>query len=273
MRSPSQATPRHLGRAQGPCLALLGLTLLAILAWPRPAQAGPAEDRLFREANAAYVAGKYDLARKRYEQIVHQGVLNERLFYNLGNAYFRQGALGRAIWAYEKALKIDPKLSEAQANLHLARQEVARKVKDKVVGTPQPAFRQRLVRYFSVTGATATFYALWYVAFGLLITVLLLRRGVLHSLLIVLTVVAGISAAFFAWVYHARIDLAEHTREAVVLEDQVAVREGPRGIATKSFEIHAGLKVDLAAREDQWRKIRLPNGLEGWVRADQLGEL
>jgi tetratricopeptide (TPR) repeat protein len=263
---------------RGPCLlfGLLPLGLLPLgllLARTAPAQAGPAEQRLFREANAAYTAGRYADARKRYEQILQQGMDNERLLYNLGNAYFRLGQLGRAIWAYERALKLAPELGEARHNLELAREMAARKVKDKVVGARQPPFRERLVRYFSVTGATAWFYALWWVAFGLLIVVLLLGRGVLRSVLLVLTVVAALTVGLFGWIYHERVELAEHTREAIVLEQTVPVREGPRGIATKAFEIHAGLKVRLDAREDKWWKIRLPNGLEGWVRADKLGEL
>jgi len=264
--------PRLLLAAPRLLLAAL-LTVAGLLAPVRPAAAGPAEQRLFHEANAAYTAGRYADARTRYEQILHQGMQNERLLYNLGNTYFRLGELGRAIWAYERALRLAPELSEARHNLELARETVASRVEDKVVGTPTPPFRERLVRFFSVTGATVWFYALWWVACGLLFAVLLRRRGVLRSTLVVLTVVAALTVGLFGWIYTARVDLAEGTREAIVLEDTVPVREGPRGIATKAFEIHAGLKVRLDAREDKWWKIRLPNGLEGWVRADQVGEL
>src|SRR5437762_3407876 len=43
--------------------------------------------------------------------------------YNLGNAYFRQKDLGRAILNYERALALDQRHPEAQANLRIARDE------------------------------------------------------------------------------------------------------------------------------------------------------
>lgn len=249
--------------------------LLAAPFFPQadPARAGAAEDRLFEEANAAYTAGRYPDARSRYEHIVERGIASERLYYNLGNAYMRLEQLGRAIWAYEKALRLAPDLAEASHNLQIARDLAQRKVKDKVVGAKSPGFWPRTVERFSVASATLWFLALWYLSFGMLIAVLLVRPGVLRSVSVALTVVVFLTCGFFGAVYQGRVYLAERTREAIVLEDTVPVREGPRGIATKAFEIHAGLKVQVSAREDRWLKIRLANGLEGWVRTDQVGEL
>ncbi len=51
------------------------------------------------------------------------GQWNPALFYNLGNAYFRTGDLGRAILNYERALALDPSQPEARANLQLARDQ------------------------------------------------------------------------------------------------------------------------------------------------------
>ena len=48
---------------------------------------------------------------------------NAVLFYNLGNAWFRKGDPGRAILQYERALALDRQHPEAQANLHLVRDE------------------------------------------------------------------------------------------------------------------------------------------------------
>lgn len=254
-----------------PCTLLAAGLLLAANA--SAARAGPTEDRVFREANEAYAAGRYAAARTRYEQLVATGARDERLYYNLGNTYFKQGALGRAIWAYEKALRIAPELSPARYNLEIARDIVARRVKDKVVGTQRPGFTDRVVGAFSVTTATALFFGAYWLAFGLLLAVLLLRRGVLRGTLIACMVLAFVAAAVLGWIYSERVDRETRVREAIALQDTVEVREGPRAIATKAFEIHAGLKVRLQAREDRWWKVRLPNGLEGWVRADQVGEL
>jgi tetratricopeptide (TPR) repeat protein len=251
----------------------LTLTAILWLALPAGARADATDDRLFQEANTAYTRGKYAAARQRYEQILQRGLADERLYYNLGNTYFRQGHLGRAIWAYEKALKLAPGHAEAEHNLRLARDTAQSRVRDKIIGAAQPGRWQRLVERFSVSGAAVWFFALWYLAFGLAVTVLLLRPGVLRASLIGLAVLLSVLALGFGRVYYDRVGYAEGVRRAIVLDDKVAVREGPQAIANKSFEVHAGLKVEIAAREDRWVKIRLVNGLEGWVRAATVGEL
>ncbi len=262
-----------LGSASLFLFACMGLGLTLATGSSPTARADTTDDRLFREANTAYTRGKYADARQRYEQIVVRGLHDERLYYNLGNTYFRQGQLGRAIWAYEKALRLAPDHTETKHNLVLARQTVKSRVRDKVIGAQKPGRWQRLVQYFSVTAAAGWFFSLWYLAFGLAVTVILLRPGVLRASLIGLAVLVLLVSMGFGQIYYARIQLAEGIHHAIVLDDKVGVREGPQAITKKSFDIHAGLKVQIAIREDQWVKIRLANGLEGWVRSASIGEL
>jgi len=38
-------------------------------------------------------------------------------------------------------------------------------------------------------------------------------------------------------------------------------------------QIHAGLRVRLLERDQDWLRIRLANGLEGWLRDQDVGRL
>ena len=60
---------------------------------------------------------------------------------------------------------------------------------------------------------------------------------------------------------------------AVVLPDMVAVKEGADTSYRTSFEVHAGLRVRLLDRDQDWVRVRLANGLEGWLRAEDVGRL
>src|SRR5438552_7391212 len=77
----------------------------------------------FAIANQEYVAGDFKAAIQDYEELVRSGQDTPNLFYNLGNAYFRQKDFGRAILNYERALALEPHPPEADANLRIARDE------------------------------------------------------------------------------------------------------------------------------------------------------
>jgi SH3-like domain-containing protein len=59
----------------------------------------------------------------------------------------------------------------------------------------------------------------------------------------------------------------------VLLPDAVAVKEGADVNYHTSFEAHAGLRVRIVEEDGDWTRIRLGNGLEGWVRGQDLGRL
>src|SRR2546430_2165903 len=89
-----------------------------------------ADESGFAKANQAYSEGRFQEAADGYESLVQSGQWNANLFYDLGNAYYRLGNFGKAILNYERALALDPRHPEADANLRLARDEArAREVR------------------------------------------------------------------------------------------------------------------------------------------------
>src|SRR5438874_982861 len=80
-------------------------------------------DAQFAKANQEFAAGQFKEAADDYKAIVRSGQWSANLFYDLGNAYFRAGDFGRAILNYERALALDPRHPEADANLRIARDE------------------------------------------------------------------------------------------------------------------------------------------------------
>ena len=65
--------------------------------------------KLFHEANDLFINKKYKKSIELYEKIIDSGQKNSTVFYNLGNAYFRLGDIGHAIWAYKHANKFSPR--------------------------------------------------------------------------------------------------------------------------------------------------------------------
>lgn len=63
---------------------------------------------LIEQANKYYDESEYSLAVETYETIINNGFESDKLYYNLGNAYFKLNNLPMAIFYYEKAKKLNP---------------------------------------------------------------------------------------------------------------------------------------------------------------------
>ena len=102
---------------------LAGLLLLILVLLPR---AESAEVNVkFEQANRLYEQGKYGEAANAYESIVKSRGGSTALYFNLGNAYFKDGQLGRALFHYRMAERMAPRDPDIEANLRLTRERVA----------------------------------------------------------------------------------------------------------------------------------------------------
>ena len=84
---------------------------------------------LFSDANQLYSDGNYAEAAKAYEEIITEQP-NSEVYYNLGNAYFKQNELAKAILAYERCLRLDPRNKDAKYNLAFAQSRIIDNVED-----------------------------------------------------------------------------------------------------------------------------------------------
>jgi tetratricopeptide (TPR) repeat protein len=241
----------------------------------RAAEGGLAvsEEATFRRGNDAYFRGLYAEAVAAYEQVAALGVASEDLYYNLGNAYLKAGQLGPAIYNYERALLLDPSLDDAQFNLKTAREAARKKAEDRIVGAERAPAWIRVVQPFTVGGLSWLFLALYASLFALLVALHFLGPGFLRVGLLALCAFVGLGALGSGALLAARLYLAERVEQAIVLPDSVQVKEGPDPNYQPTFTVHAGLRVRITEREQDWVRVRLSNGLEGWVRARDLGRL
>jgi SH3-like domain-containing protein len=94
------------------------------------------------------------------------------------------------------------------------------------------------------------------------------RNGVRRAVKIGL-VVAALLLADAAFVLWARV-VVDSTEEAVVLADEVHARAGPQDDAATTFVAHAGLYGEVVAREKDYARVRLDNGLDAWLPIEAL---
>lgn len=254
----------------------LALAFITGLAGSGPAPAlvpvaALAQETIFEEANQLYQSGDYPAAIEAYQSVLAGGFESHNLHYNLGNAYFKAGDLGRAILGWERALVLEPGDPDAIANLELARTLTVDDIE------PLPRFwllslgswfvqlLPRTMLVLLVTGGwlllcagvvarvlargdTLRWASGWFAAVGLAATVLLGANLLVREL--------GIGRA----------------ERAVILEDAVPVRSAPSADDDLTvFEVHEGTRVRIDQRTDEWAEIVLDDGKVGWVPVEVMG--
>src|SRR5213078_4214802 len=119
-------------------------------------------DADFTKANEEFAQGHFKEAIADYEALVSAGQWNPNLFYNLGNAYFRQKDFGRAILNYERALALDSRHPETQANLRIARDEA--RALELVPSRSERLIAVATANQYAITGAAAFWIGIFSIA-------------------------------------------------------------------------------------------------------------
>ena len=106
-----------------------------------------ADQAAFEKANTLYKDGKHAEAAEAYQELSQTGV-SANLLFNMGNAYFKAGELGRALAAYQRALHLAPRHPDIMVNLRIAQR--------KALTEPLPlSLRQQWLRKLSLGEWTA----------------------------------------------------------------------------------------------------------------------
>ena len=220
----------------------------------------------FELANAAYADGRYDEAAALYQSMIDEQP-NATLYYNLGNAQFKQGELAQAILAYERALRLQPNHKDAQYNLAFAQSKITDNIED------QDFFLSAWARTLRNSLSERTWLILSIALFILALTGILLwmlgrelwlRKTAFYVAWIALlfSLIAGLNA----WSLHRRDTLRN---EAIITQGIVNAKSSPDRSGTDLFTVHEGTKVTIRETLGEWCNIRVGNN-EGWIRLSNL---
>lgn len=216
-------------------------------------------DRSDPEAARAY----YQDAILNLERIVNDGrIRNGELYYDIGNAYFRLGDLGRAILNYKRASLYMPNDPNLTQNLDYARNRRA----DRIERTEQEnVYRTLFFIHYDIPSRAkliifaACFAAVW-VSAGLRLFV---RIG---GLKVVLVIAAVASAIFLASLAVDAVSFASRP-PGVITANEVTGRMGDDDSYQASFKepLHSGTEFKLFEKRAGWWRIELDSGDATWI--------
>lgn len=219
---------------------------------------------VFLQGIEAYKASDHDKAVRCFEAL-SAFYDSPVVAYDLGNARYQRGELGKAVVAWKRALLLDPGNQDAAHNL-------------RVVTGASPWGE-------GLSGRLRQFY-LGFTLEGLeRVSLLLLTLSVLGFALFRVTgrrsgqvvSVLGLAGALLvgAWAY-SRAARWVVGREAVIVgQGAVVATAGPGfpGEYPKVFTVHPGQVVTVHRSSGPFRQISLPTGAAGWVPVERHEEL
>lgn len=222
------------------------------------------------DGDSAYVKGDFQTAISVYEQLLGNEKEAVDIYYNLGNAYYKVGDLGKSVLNYERAALLSPGDEDIEFNLEL--------VRSKTVDKITPIYKFFLVSWFetiiALIGLSGWSFVGIFFFLMLLLSVLffLFGKNVVFRKCCFFVAIVSLFLSLFANLaaLHRYKELTER-KEAIVISPSVIVRSTPSESGTELFVIHEGRKVKISDDSMKgWKEIELEDGNVGWVSVDVI---
>jgi len=220
---------------------------------------------LFFRANELYGAERFAEAAATYEQVLDQGHESAALHFNIGNAYFKDGDVGRAVLGYERARRTTPRDPDLAANLAYARTLSEETDDPSLVRALLLPLADRMSSN-ELVWTTSLAYTL---LMGLLIVMRLAPGAARGARLAaggaaIVLVIAGTSAVYRI----ATVDLPPWA--VVVGPDDRSIRFEPSATGTEHFAVKPGRVLRILVERDTWAQVARRDGKRGWVERATL---
>jgi hypothetical protein len=205
----------------------------------------------FDSGLALYRSGHFAQAAQVFETVIARDSSDVAAWVNLGNAQYRSGERGRAVWAWARAGRAAPRDRAIVRNLQAAGAvEVLR---------TRPPLSVRPVEWYLLAALG------WWVACALAVVAITKRRAALYSwLLLPLTIVVVALAVGV---------LTAGRNYAVALHDDTQLYGDPTTHSPVSRRVQAGAGLDVIEQRGEWLRVRTVTQAEGWVESDAVGRL
>jgi tetratricopeptide (TPR) repeat protein len=228
-----------------------------------------AEVALYEQANQAYESGDYVRADSLYTALLAEKGPSAEVYYNLGNACYKQQLWARAIINYERCLQLNRRMDDAAYNLDLSQAHIRDQIEPIKLSLISILWRDVCGWLGASTWALIAVIFSWLTLCG--VALYLFAAGLRMRRLGLLTIFAGVglSMALLAITLTANyIERNEHY--GIIMAPSVILKSEPSESSTNLFILHEGLKMRLIQTDGDWVRVRMPDGNNGWMPVDAL---
>ena len=226
----------------------------------------------FSRANALYNEKKYEEAVVQYNELLRGGYIKDEVYYNLGNAFYRNKNAAAEICCYEKCLLLNASHDDAAANLAF--------VNKTVLGNQEVVPQNFFIMAWNWLSALMSWQ--WWTYFFIIVLAVFLfalilflisasnkNRRIFFLTSIILFVVLIIALAqSISGNYNIR-----HSKNAIVVHEAAQLRSSPDQDGTGVAMIQPGIKVHILEMKTPWLRVITPDGTQGWVSEESVVRL
>ena len=245
--------------------------------------ANNANGNIRQSADSAYLADDYALAASLYLKAEKEQGTSSSLYYNIGNAYYRSGEIGKAILYYKRALKLDPTNRDARQNLKFALTKTVDKQEDN-----HTSFIQKVsdsILFSNTPNGWAVTALLVFVIFLSATAVYVFSSSVIIKKICFFggLVVLVIDCILIYMACKSASIVSDHS-SAVVISPNVQLSTVPRIPKDKSeqaFQLHEGTVVEIVDSvklnsdtiPSMWLEVKLDNVHRAWINSKDVERL
>lgn len=224
----------------------------------------------FEKANLLYNNAQYVESLENYKEIIDSGYQSAAIFYNMGNCYYKINDVANAILFYERSILINPADEDVRNNLQMVRNSLI----DDIDQVPESFFISKLnsvSALYSYNTWGIFCIVLSFVFLALFIVYYfsnspIMKRSTFLGLIFLFLIISIVLRLGFNSLEKNYIE-----KYAIIFAQKIEIKEQPNMRSNNILQLHKGSKLKVIDEfNEEWSKIKLANGQEGWIRNNEI---
>jgi len=220
----------------------------------------------------SFQSDHYEQAIDFWKICTDQGIYHADLYYNLGNAYFRLGRLGFAIFYYESAHRLNPSDKDIIHNLKHAKSLTKDKIQESnEEENPILSTIFALHHFISLKGELWTIIGLVWLIAGILLFKVISKsprnKNICIGIVFVLSIFLGIITLSAGY----KVFVLETETKGVVTATNADVTSAPHNKSQTLNILSEGTVFNVLSIGNGWAEIQLGEKIKGFVKTTEVG--
>ena len=226
-------------------------------------------ESLFKQGNSAYNKAEYQKAISLYEQTLKMGQFSAEVYYNLGNAYYKLNNIAESIYYFEKAKQLDPNDEDIIINSNFAKNMTIDAI-EKLPESQIVTFQKKIYGIFNFSYWAYLTVILFWIFSGFFLVYVFIKSASLKQTFFFIAFGILIFFMISFLITYSIEEKEKNTNFAILFSNQKDIWSEPNQQAELLFSLHEGTKVEVLDILENWKKIRIANGSEGWIENASL---